>query len=195
MEKKLELRMYFFTPYNISDIQKGIQCGHAALRYALKYGRNNPNHPIWEFIENFETWIILNGGTTNSRIEMIDFNEPIGSLNKITENIMLNGIESSLFREIDLNDALTSVCFLCDERVFNRVDYPDFDDWYNPVTDKEDMRTKWEVKLDTNYNETLFEEWYSEKTQRELKYDKWLEMIGGAKNEFLRTLIKDKKLA
>ena len=34
--KTLELRMYFFVPYNISPIQKSIQAGHAALEYAYK---------------------------------------------------------------------------------------------------------------------------------------------------------------
>ena len=32
-EKYLELRMYGFVPYNISEIQKGIQFGHAVTRY------------------------------------------------------------------------------------------------------------------------------------------------------------------
>lgn len=57
-------RMYFFVPYNISEIQKGIQAGHSALEYALKYGRTKE---FLDFVENHKTWVILSGGTTRTQ--------------------------------------------------------------------------------------------------------------------------------
>ena len=137
MEKSdLELRMYFLVPYNISPIQQAIQAGHAALKYALEYGKDNPNHPVWDFIENHETWIILNGGTTNNTFE-IGTGIPLGTLNKCVHDIAEYNASASpkleigysVFQEPDLNDALTAICLIVDERVFNREDYPDFKDW------------------------------------------------------------------
>lgn len=56
----MKYRMYFFVPCNISEIQKGIQAGHAALEYAFLYGDTDEYK---SFIVNDKTWIILNGGT------------------------------------------------------------------------------------------------------------------------------------
>jgi hypothetical protein len=61
MEDNLKLRMYFFVPNNISDIQKSIQAGHAALEYAYHYGDTKL---FDDFITKHKTWVILNGGTT-----------------------------------------------------------------------------------------------------------------------------------
>ena len=125
----LRKRAYFFVPYNISEIQKTIQAGHAFGRYILKYGKDNPDHIIWDFLTSHETWIVLNGGTTN---EDRDFDGIVaGTLNQIADDLLKNNIEFSYFHEPDLNHALTAVCFITDERVFNRELYPDFVDFLN----------------------------------------------------------------
>lgn len=121
--ENLEKRMYFFVPYQLTGIQKGIQSGHSALRFALKFGRYNPDHLIWDFIENHQTWIVLNGGTTNNGLDFDGFSK--GTLNKIADQLLENDIEFSYFNEPDLQDALTAVCFICDERVFDKVKYPE----------------------------------------------------------------------
>jgi hypothetical protein len=78
--------------------------------------------------------------------------------------------------------------FSCDERVFNRNDYPDFYDWIHlqeikpetkPFIDRNNITPK---ISNTECNE-LFPTYYKE----------WVRMIGGVKNVFLRELIKDKK--
>ena len=98
---ELELRMYFFVPYNIMPIQQGIQAGHALGRHCLKYGRHDPNHIVWDFLEKWETFVILNGGTTNDDrdFEMI----PVGSLNLIGDQLQDNDIEFAYMIEPDLN--------------------------------------------------------------------------------------------
>jgi hypothetical protein len=122
----MEKRMYFLTMYNLSPIQQGIQCGHAALRYTAEYKEENE---IWDFIENHETWIILNGGTSNSggfgRDKSKFFEK--GSMEKHLEILLENEIKCVPFYEPDLNNSLTSICFIVDERVFNKEKYPDFD--------------------------------------------------------------------
>ena len=122
--KELELRMYFFVPYNISPIQQAIQAGHAAVDYAYRYGSTEE---FKLFAEVFKTWIILNGGTTNERRDFDGI--PMGDLNQIADALAGNDIVFSFFQEPDLNDALTAVCFICNEQVFNKKDYPDFPDY------------------------------------------------------------------
>lgn len=135
--RRLEYRMYFFVPYNISDIAKGIQAGHCALEYAYDFSVEDD---YISFIENDKTWIILNGGTTNSSRD--DDGDMVGSLNRIVEKLLNNNINIGVFHEPDLDNALTAVCFLADERVYNYEKYPDYD----------------EVGNDT-YGEILYSDW------------------------------------
>lgn len=190
--KELELRLYFFVPYNISPIQQAIQAGHASLRYALRYGRNNPNHPIWDFIDKYETWIILNGGTTNDERDFDGV--PAGTLNQIGDGLNKNDIEFSFFYEPDLNHALSAVCFIADERVFNKKDYPDFNDYLHTISmvdDRFDNNEAFEdMKFDIEHmsHERLTETYYSD-------YKQWVRLVGGVKNVYLRELLNGKRKA
>lgn len=116
--KDFEQRMYFLVLYSLSPIQKGIQAGHAALEYANIYSDTDEYK---RFIDRDKTWILLDGGTTN------DSEEEPGTLNQALDELEENGINYAIFREPDLNDSLTCICFLADERVWNRVDYPDYE--------------------------------------------------------------------
>lgn len=164
-ETVLEYRMYFFVPYNISPIQQAIQAGHAALEYA------NLLHNYEGFKEfmKWKTWIILNGGTTNTEYD--ENGIPLGTMNQLVRQLDEQQILFTEFYEPDLNNALTAICFICDERVFNREVYLD-----------------WEKYIEEHYN-----------TGGNLSLDElrevWVKMLGGEKNAFLRELIKDKKLA
>lgn len=168
--EELELRMYFFVPYNISEIQKSIQAGHAALEYAYDYG----NTPLFkEFVEKHKTWIILNGGTTNNNPEN---NAGLQTLLECikTHNLTHTGTRPPLryatFHEPDLNDALTAICFICDQRVWDYENYPDIDedDLYDGTKNLDDI-------AEVNEN--------------------WKKTMGGDTNIFLRTLIKGMRLA
>jgi len=190
--KGLELRMYFFVPYNVSPIQQGIQAGHALGRHCLRYGRHDSNHIVWDFLEKWETWIILNGGTTNDErdFEMI----PAGTLNLIADQLLENDIEFAYMIEPDLNNALSAVSIICDERVFNIKDYPDFVNWLLDIKMLEPAKEEalknnpdlWvKFRLYPDLQQETFPEYYKE----------WVRFVGGVKNVFLRELFDGKKKA
>lgn len=151
----MQYRMYFFLPYHLSGIQKGIQAGHAALEYAYKYGNTQEYK---SFIENDKTWILLNGGTSRSYNGNFD---NAGTLNQILHSLICNQVPTAYFAEPDLNYTLTAVCLLADERVWDFENYPE------PLSQDIEMS----------------------------QWTKYLNNIGGEKNLFIRTLIKDKHLA
>jgi len=181
LTEELELRMYFFVPYNISPIQQAIQAGHAALRYAVTHSDDDT---LKAFVDHHETWVILDGGTTN---EEMDFDGiPLGTLNQIGEGLSQNGIDFSFFHEPDLNHALTAVCFICDERVFNKKNYPDFIDY---VIEKSlPIEGAAIVRLRLKSADDLQEEYNS-------LYKEWVRLVGGVKNVYLRELLKGKRKA
>lgn len=159
--QQLRYRMYGLVPYNLSPIQQGIQFGHAVVQYALHYFAREPFQD-WAWID--KTFIILNGGTTNN----IKDGDGIykGSLNKHLVELEKNNIVVSTFHEPDINDALTAVVFLVDERVWDKEKYPD----YYPFS-----------MLNTIVPDP--------------HYDQWVDRIGGEKNVFLRNFLKQFKLA
>ena len=133
-KQELEYRMYGLVPYNISPIQQGIQFGHAVVEYGLKHFKDL-DYQKWA--KKDKTFIILNGGTTNSHPHFL------GSLNKHLETLKNNKIKAVTFQEPDLGHQLTAVVFLVDERVFNKEKYPDdngldpFEDWTIGIDKKE----------------------------------------------------------
>lgn len=116
MEEKLELRMYGLVPYNISPIQQGIQFGHAVVDYGLQHGMTEQ---YLDWAQNWKTFIILNGGTTNDNPKWL------GTLNQHAQTLGEMNIPTSCFYEPDLGDQLTAVVFIVDERVFNKEKYPE----------------------------------------------------------------------
>jgi hypothetical protein len=187
----MKYRMYFFVPYNISPIQQAIQAGHAALEYAWKFP---VTQEYIDFMTNDKTWIILNGGTTN---DMIDSDGCYyGTLNQLEGQISPSGnnhkIHYSTFREPDLNNALTALCFLADERVWDYETYPDFYDWLSEVKMYPNAKAEMDRKNPQirRFTPEQFKELFPE------YYQKWVvEVLGNEKNEFLRNLLRGKKLA
>jgi hypothetical protein len=179
MENHIELRMFGLVPYNISPIQQGIQFGHAVQEYNNdifelmgEYHRSEVSiedkQAIWKFEQwrkEDKTFIILNGGTTN---------DTSGTMQDYKCQLEENGITYSTFFEPDLNDALTAIVFLVDERVFNKKKYPDVDDWIEQTHGGS-----------FDHDSSHFQDLYKE----------WLKFIGGEKNRFLREFLKPLKLA
>lgn len=156
----MELRMYSLVLYQLRDIQAGIQSGHANVEYGVKHGFTGR----WlDWATNWKTVIVLNGGSS------ITFTAAVDALKE-------NGIEHCEFIEPDLYAKALSVSFLVDERVFNKVLYPDFDRKY--LLSLYDTVSLGDEKVD-----------YPE------DYEKWVKSIGGEKNVFLRTWLRQFRLA
>ena len=189
MKEQLDLKMYFFVPYNISDKQIGIQAGHSALRYARKFGAGDENAWVWDFVDNHETWIILDGGTTNNSLDhpgslqeiyrsIINYNDSI--------NFSSGKLSISSFYEPDLNDTLTSFCFIVDERVWNYDDFISFKKYFMDLPSVFGRNKSIDNKL--SYDEL--------KNNYPKIHKKWTdEIMGDEKNVFIRELLTGKKLA
>jgi hypothetical protein len=115
--------MYGLVPYNISPIQQSIQYGHAVVEYLNDYFNDDECHD-WRLHD--KTFIILNGGTTNTRTSIED-GLPFGTLNNHALTLALNKVKLATFHEPDLGDQLTAVVFLVDERVYDKKTWPDYD--------------------------------------------------------------------
>ena len=182
--KKLELRMYGLVPYNISPIQQAIQFGHAVVEYGQKF-KNDDIYNNWA--DNWKTFIILNGGTTNHKTSLED-GLPFGSLNNHLLTLMDNGIEFAQFNEPDLGDQLTAVVFIVDERVFNRRKYPDFEDWV--------IENYGDSIVGNGSAYQIANEIRNSKSKHDKKvYKEWVNLVGGEKNVFLKDFLKNFRLA
>jgi len=189
--EKLELRMFGLVPYNISPIQQGIQFGHstdemslAEIEKLLSGGTIDERFLDW--LRNWKTYIILNGGTTNKQRNSTG--EPFGTLNQHLLSLIRNGVAVTTFTEEDLGDQLTGITFIVDERVFNTEKYPDFKGY---VVQRY-SESFWEISISDmercggNYTpETWFRNLYAD----------WKLSVGGDKNIFLREFLEPFKLA
>lgn len=170
----LEYRMYGIVPYNLSPIQQGIQFGHAVVEYGQTVkGLPNLEKIYDKWAKQDKTFIILNGGTTNNNPNKL------GSLNKHTETLSMNGIRFASFYEPDLGDQLTAFVFLVDERVYNRELYPDFVKEVLP----------WGRHKPSDKQLLELEE------KNTKNYEHWVDKIGGKQNAFLREYLRPLRLA
>lgn len=183
MTDTLQKRMYSFVPYNISEIQKGIQAGHAVEQYARIHGKSAYYK---DYVDQHKTWIILSGGPTNNNYDI----EEAGHLGNILNEVKKIGIPYAEFHEPDLNDALSAVCFLVDERVFNYDDYPEIPEFSKDKMQRTYGNSKW---LELFKNGPVSLELISEEIPE--IYKEWEKMLGGNDNIQLRYLLKGKKLA
>jgi hypothetical protein len=182
--------MYFFVPYNLSPIQQAIQAGHAGMQYVYTHGFRPE---LISFMDNDKTWIVLNGGTTRT-----DPNDP-GTMQILLNEIFVfneqhpdNSVNKCVFHEPDINNALTAICFLADERVWDYENYPDFVDFIMNVKMYAQAKAATPVEnyimlkaQSIEHLQEIFPEYYED----------WVAFLGGEKNLFLRNLIKNKKLA
>lgn len=191
MENKLELRMFGFVPYNISEIQKGIQFGHAIVEYGLE---NFHTNEYLDWAKYWKTIIILNGGTSNHSTNRYHETEEeyVGSMETILETLKENNVTLGTFFEPDLNDMLSAVVFIIDERVFNRKKYPDFGDW---IMENHFSYLK-NNTLTGSKIERMRKEGYflSGNTTEKKLYSDWVDLVGGEKNVFLRDFLNPNKV-
>lgn len=163
VEERYQYRMYCMVMYNISTIQKGVQAAHCCLEYAYNY---HTDKRFKQYVQEDKTMIILDGGTSH---DMLD----------IRNTLIENGIQHACFIEPDLNDAMSSICFLADERVWDRKKYLPYNEW----------------KIQNGIITNLLLSDPPEETHDSKTYKRWVEYMGGDKNVFLRELIQYKPLA
>ena len=190
--RKLELRMYGLVPYNISPIQQAIQFGHAVVEYGQKM-KKLPFNDIEvtkkydDWADNWKTFIVLNGGTTNHKTSLED-GLPFGSLNNHLLTLMDNNVEFASFNEPDLGDQLTAVVFIVDERVFNKKKYPYFEDWV--------IENYGDLIVGSGSAYQIANEIRNSKSKHDKKvYQEWVRLVGGEKNAFLKDFLKNFRLA
>jgi hypothetical protein len=172
-EMYLEYRMYGMCNYQLSNtIHGGIQFGHCCIEYQQMVSGSVYESTYNKWAKKDKTFIILNGGTTN------DNKNNYGTLQKNRNLLKDNDILFSEFREPDLNNTLTAICFLVDERVWNKELYKDFIPETLPYSRKKNSE-KALLELENRNLEN---------------YNNWVVKIGGPKNVFLREFLKDKKL-
>lgn len=188
LEHKDELRMYGLVAYQLSGtIHAGIQFGHAVVEYGLKYGKSNViNDKVdtyTQWAKNDKTFIVLNGGTTNSRL--ID-GIPFGSLNQHVITLKEMGVATAEFYEPDLGEQLTATVFIVPKQVYNKKEFLNFDEYTIQTT------SDLEIALEVNeaYKRCNFEN----KNLKE-KYEEWTKYMGGKKNVELRYFLSNFKFA
>jgi len=174
MPEFLEYKMYGMVIYQLHGIQKGIQYQHAVTEYQRATVSAEDEEEYIRWADDHKTSILLCGGTTNNNPERL------GSINLHYQALLDNNVRVIPFYEPDLNDALTSIAFLADERVFEKVLYPSFEPTPKP----------WGV--DYIPNDKSVQNWMDE---NEANYNKWVEKLGGKGNTFLREFLNGKKLA
>lgn len=166
-KKVLKYRMYGLVMYNLSDIQKGIQFAHSIEKYIWNFGKEDERYK--DYYLNDKTHILLSGGTSN---DMKEHNNFLGEIGYLHAN----------FYEPDLNDSLSAISFLVDERVWDRENYPDKELWcemngYHCIS--------YDVYIPGKPSPMS---WGEGET-------KWVEFIGGEQNVKLREFLKGKRLA
>lgn len=97
-----ELRMYFFVMRQLNGLNKGIQAGHAAVEYSLKYGETEHYK---EFAKYHKTFILLDGGGSQDMISRM-------------EELEHFGVEYAPFYEPDLNNSLSAIAFIVSENIY-----------------------------------------------------------------------------
>lgn len=153
----LKYHMYVLVERHLSPLDKGIQSTHAVVEYYNECRLWNKKEALKAFdkwANEDKTLILLNGGS------VIDLDKTLGLFEE-------NNIAYGAFREPDLDNIVTAVAVLADERIF--------EDKYMPFN-------MWVMKA-------LLNDPYA---FHEREYEKY---IGGHENVILKEFLNSKKLA
>lgn len=126
-----ELRMFCLVPYNLSEIQKGIQAAHAIAEYSLIPESSFvdwPNFSYRDWATYNKTIIILNGGTSNKG----DGKHSQGSMEFHRNFLESFHVPHACFYEPDLNLMLSGIAFVLPSFIFKtyeRIKNPDMSKW------------------------------------------------------------------
>lgn len=121
------MRLYSIVMYNISPMQKGVQTTHALAEYHLLHG-STPEYLQWA--KKDKTAIFLDGGTSNDgrnapHIYYSKGNTNLGSMESYFKELKKNKVKCACFYEPDLNWAMSAIVLIADEKIYDKVKYPD----------------------------------------------------------------------
>lgn len=151
-------RMYNLVLRQLNPIQKGVQAAHSMMEYASKHHKR-PEFIQWSNVD--KTIIILDGGTYQ---DLKECRRTLDDLN----------VSYACFYEEDLNDLMTSISFIAEDKVWDCKTYPVLEEASNLLP----------------FLGSQFEDGTSESDIPE-----WLAEMGGIKNLKLRNFIFSKKLS
>jgi hypothetical protein len=167
--------------YNISEIQKGIQCYHAGMEYALRYFNDED---FQEWLNNEKTVILLNGGTSSSR----RYYE--GTMEKHYDYLAYElKIKCAVFSEPDLNYCMSAIAFLVPETVYDKETYPDFE---ISTPEYKFKGSDFSEFLEKNID---FQKGLKVREYVKIQYNNWIDLIGGESNRRLRVFLQQFRLA
>ena len=169
----MEYRMYCLAERHLSIAQKTIQAAHAIVEYSLKFG-DTEEYKHWAKYD--KTIIVLDGGNTP------DMKNDIVKLTDIEYNY-------EIFMEPDMDNFVTCITFLADERVFDYEKYGrNFEEWRNLKileNDRSQMHTDPVTGVTTMNAVYIMPPTYPE----------WINLIGGEKQEKIKEIISTKRVA
>lgn len=155
----MEYRMYFLVLRHLSGINKAVQTSHAIAEYSFRYHNYTD---FQDYVTKDKTIVMLDGGTHQDMVE--------------SQRILKeNGIKHSYFLEPDINDAMTAICFLVDERIWNRENYLSYKAFI------EEKINDYQIDIERNYVPSY-------------ECD-WVDYIGGKQNNVIYNLISGRKLS
>jgi hypothetical protein len=163
----LEYRGYGIIPYNVKPIQAGIQYSHSIVEYVLE-NFNTKAFRLWGKLH--KTAVLLNGGTSNHSENRYSEEEYIGTMEQHLKMLKDNDVTFSTFYEPDLNDMLSCIFLITDERTFNIKKYPDYGMKYNLESKTFEKLSFWTPGIKPT--------------------EDWIESIGGKKNYFIREYLR-----
>lgn len=176
-------RMYCLVLKQLSSIDKGIQCAHACTEYTNLY---QDTDEFQEFIKESKTLIMLNGG---------NYNDMMG-IKKILEG---RNINYSIFYEEDLNNLITSICFLAEDKIWDKNNYLKYEDFYIIASSISTQITLSKSNLSNIENLPLYNKIYCLFKKYNLDMNKienaYIDYIGGENNYIIENIISNKKLA
>ena len=138
------MKRFFFTNSYFSGIRVGIQAGHSCDKMWAEAVSEYFNDPESEtakeellamvgFVEDYGTWIVLSAGDDEDLRELVRF---LNSGN--------NPYPFSEFEEPGVNDAMTSICMILPERMYDAVAEKVGD----ALHEAEEKGTAWENEID-----------------------------------------------
>ena len=166
IKKDPQLRLYCIALRHLSPIQKGIQLQHATVEYS----RLKDNELYDQWADKDKTTILLEAhSSNNAKNSMHGLDPELGQMESIVNSLKENNIQHSVFHEPDINYALTAICIIVTDTVYDYTEFPDI-----------------ELILDETIDEGTRQMWLDTLS------DKWRNYT---QNRFLRNLLKQFKLA